>query len=42
MDLKKMFGDTKFVCMGGSAPRMRSLAEHLKTALGIQLTGIYY
>jgi uridine phosphorylase len=27
MDLKKMFGDTKFVCMGGSPDRMREFAK---------------
>lgn len=29
MDLKKMFGDVRFVCMGGSADRARAFAEQL-------------
>jgi len=37
MPLKKMFGDTKFVCMGGSAQRMQSLAQHLLSVLNVEL-----
>lgn len=35
--LKEMFGDVKFVCMGGTWQRMLHLAEFLKIGLGIKL-----
>eukprot|EP00030_Apusomonadida_sp_AF-17_P008953 a969_33.p1 GENE.a969_33~~a969_33.p1 ORF type:complete len:330 (-),score=123.05 a969_33:258-1217(-) len=35
MDVKAMFGDTKFVCMGGSALRVESIAKQLVPALGM-------
>ncbi|XP_077564363.1 uridine phosphorylase 1-like [Haemaphysalis longicornis] len=34
---KEMFGDVKFVCMGGTCQRMSRLAGFLKTGLGIEL-----
>lgn len=37
MPLREMFGDVKFVCMGGSAPRMERLAKELASALSIRL-----
>mmetsp|Transcript_9678 Transcript_9678/g.13573 ORF Transcript_9678/g.13573 Transcript_9678/m.13573 type:complete len:351 (-) Transcript_9678:27-1079(-) len=37
MDLAGMFGDTKFVCMGGSANRAESFAKTLVTRLGLQV-----
>jgi uridine phosphorylase len=39
MDLKRMFGDTKVVCMGGAAVRMRKLAELVRDKLKIELPG---
>lgn len=33
LDLKKIFGDTKFVCMGGSAERALTFAEKVKNEL---------
>ncbi|VDK38180.1 unnamed protein product [Taenia asiatica] len=36
-DLKKQFGDVKFVIMGGSPKRMKKIAEILLKALDIQL-----
>jgi uridine phosphorylase len=39
MDLKRMFGDVKFVCMGGSAQRMQALAERIRQSLDIELPG---
>lgn len=37
MDLAGMFGDVKVVCMGGSAARMKKLAEAVRDKLGIKL-----
>lgn len=34
MDLKKIFGDTKFVCMGGSAERAMTFAQKLMQEIG--------
>lgn len=34
-DLKALFGDVKFVCMGGSASRMESMAELLHKELSV-------
>jgi uridine phosphorylase len=39
MDLKRMFGDTKVVCMGGAPARMKKLAELVRDKLNIQLPG---
>jgi len=36
-DLKAMFGDVRFVCMGGTPQRMRSFAEYMMDQLDIQL-----
>ncbi|XP_044257979.1 uridine phosphorylase 1-like [Tribolium madens] len=36
-DLVKMFGDVKFVCMGGTANRMKHLAQYLKTEMNFEL-----
>ncbi|CDS39798.1 uridine phosphorylase 1 [Echinococcus multilocularis] len=36
-DLKKQFGDVKFVIMGGSPKRMKKIAERLLKALDVQL-----
>lgn len=35
MDLKKMFGDTKFVCMGGSPVRAEKFARKVAEELGV-------
>eukprot|EP00011_Vannellida_sp_DIVA3-517-6-12_P011463 CAMPEP_0114618186 /NCGR_PEP_ID=MMETSP0168-20121206/7576_1 /TAXON_ID=95228 ORGANISM="Vannella sp., Strain DIVA3 517/6/12" /NCGR_SAMPLE_ID=MMETSP0168 /ASSEMBLY_ACC=CAM_ASM_000044 /LENGTH=348 /DNA_ID=CAMNT_0001829331 /DNA_START=59 /DNA_END=1102 /DNA_ORIENTATION=+ len=37
MDLEGMFGDVKFVCMGGSAARAESLAKTLLARLNVQV-----
>lgn len=37
MDLPEMFGHVKFVCMGGTAERMKVLAEMLIKELGLRL-----
>lgn len=37
MDLTSMFGDTKFVCMGGEDARARTFAERVAETLEIQL-----
>nr|XP_023695893.1 uridine phosphorylase 2-like [Paramormyrops kingsleyae] len=34
-NLPKMFGDTKFVCVGGSASRMKAFAEFMHQELGL-------
>ncbi|XP_037946724.1 uridine phosphorylase 1 [Teleopsis dalmanni] len=34
-DIKKQFGDIKFVCLGGTKSRMAALAEHLREVLQI-------
>jgi len=34
-DLKRMFGDVKFVCLGGSARRMESMAHYLMKELNL-------
>ena len=40
-DLKKMFSDVKFVCMGGSPKRMLQFALYIKDVLSIELpTGL--
>jgi len=36
-DLQQMFGDVKFVCMGGTPHRMRSFAEKMVSELGYLL-----
>merc|ERR1719397_460961 len=36
-DLKQMFGDVRFVCMGGTPQRMKSFAEYMLDQLDIQL-----
>ena len=37
-----MFGDVRFVCMGGTPQRMKSFAEYMLDQLDIQLpTGTY-
>lgn len=36
-DLEQMFGDVKFVCMGGTPQRMKSFAEYMLTQLGYLL-----
>jgi uridine phosphorylase len=36
-NLKEMFHDVKFVCMGGSPKRMHQFAIYIKNALGIHL-----
>lgn len=36
-DLEKMFGDVKFVCMGGSQRRMEELAHYIMEEIGIEL-----
>lgn len=36
MDLKKIFADTRFVCMGGSAERAKTFAQKIKNELGKQ------
>ena len=38
-DLKGMFGDTKFVCMGGSSVRMEKMANLLLEVLDVELPG---
>jgi hypothetical protein len=35
VDFKAMFGDVKFVCMGGTASRMKSFAQYIAKELGI-------
>lgn len=37
MDLKGMFGDVKFVCMGGSPDRMRDIAERCANELDLPI-----
>lgn len=37
MDLKRMFGDVKFVCMGGSGARARGFAEKAAQELEIEI-----
>ena len=37
MDIKSMFGDTKFVCMGGSSERAKDFAEKIADALGLSV-----
>lgn len=40
-DLEEMFGDVKFVCVGGTAKRMQDFAYYIKDQLGIKLpTGV--
>merc|ERR1719245_2824645 len=36
-DLQQMFGDVKYVCMGGTPQRMKSFAEYMLTQLGYVL-----
>jgi len=36
-DLEKMFGDVKYVCMGGTPQRMKTFAEYMLTTLGYVL-----
>lgn len=36
-DLKRMFGDVKFVCMGGSPKRMLQFATYIKEEIGYEL-----
>ena len=36
-DLKAMFGDVKFVCMGGTPHRMESFARTIMKEIGYQL-----
>ena len=36
-DLQQMFGDVKFVCMGGTPQRMKSFAEYMLGQLGYLL-----
>ena len=36
-DLQQMFGDVKFVCMGGTPQRMKSFAEYMLGQLGFLL-----
>ncbi|XP_026476382.1 uridine phosphorylase 2-like [Ctenocephalides felis] len=36
-DFEKMFGDIKFVCMGGTANRMETFAKYMLSVLDIQL-----
>ncbi|EEZ98937.1 uridine phosphorylase 1 [Tribolium castaneum] len=36
-DLVKMFGDVKFVCMGGTAKRMEHLAQYLQSEINYEL-----
>lgn len=36
-DLKKLFSDVRFVCMGGTPVRMEAFARYIKTELGIEL-----
>jgi len=36
-DLRAMFGDVRFVCMGGTPHRMKSFAEYMLKELGIKL-----
>lgn len=36
-DLKKMFGDVKFICMGGSPKRMLQFANYIKDEIGYEL-----
>ena len=36
-DLQQMFGDVKFVCMGGTPQRMKSFAEYMLSQLGYLL-----
>eukprot|EP01104_Vermistella_antarctica_P012706 TRINITY_DN3723_c0_g1_i1.p1 TRINITY_DN3723_c0_g1~~TRINITY_DN3723_c0_g1_i1.p1 ORF type:complete len:366 (+),score=93.38 TRINITY_DN3723_c0_g1_i1:76-1098(+) len=36
-DLREMFSDVKFVCMGGSAPRALAFAQKIRKGLGIKL-----
>lgn len=36
-DLEKMFGDVKFVCMGGTPARMQEFAQLVKLRLNVQL-----
>ncbi|XP_061705432.1 uridine phosphorylase 2-like isoform X2 [Cydia pomonella] len=38
-DVPAMFGDVKFVCMGGTKHRMREFAAHVRQALGLPDTG---
>ncbi|XP_063386038.1 uridine phosphorylase 1-like [Cydia fagiglandana] len=38
-DVPAMFGDVKFVCMGGTKHRMREFALHIRQALGLPDTG---
>jgi len=35
-DLEAMFGDVKFVCVGGTLKRMRGFAEYIGKELGIE------
>lgn len=40
-DLEQMFGDVKFVCVGGTKKRMQDFAYYIKDELGIKLpTGV--
>jgi len=40
-DLQDMFGDVRFVCVGGTAKRMKDFAYFIKDQLGIKLpTGV--
>lgn len=36
-DLKEMFGDLKFICMGGTPTRMEQFARFAKQSLGVKL-----
>ena len=36
-DLQQMFGDVKYVCMGGTPQRMKSFAEYMLSQLGYLL-----
>ncbi len=35
-DLESMFGDIKFVCVGGTLKRMQSFAQYIGKELGIE------
>lgn len=40
-DLREMFGDVRFVCVGGTAKRMEAFAYYIGQQLGIKLqTGV--
>jgi uridine phosphorylase len=35
-DLESMFGDVKFVCVGGTLKRMQSFAQYIGKELGVE------